>query len=215
MNKTESRLFRSFFMIITFVAMMTLAGFLTVASAASKAISDVTYPFTNAAGVSLEDLSTGSTQLIGPNLTDYRSALTDIGFDFWLDGAHYSQFSVSSHGLMRLGSVLVVTNYQNLLASTESLPKVVPYWDDLRIGTNGQARQNDAARRRMMRGGGRNRNRKSIAYLSAMAASTLRDMSFAGSARTSSKRSPPISTRTYGVLMLLSMRAAASAPSRA
>ena len=42
-------------------------------------------------GASLEDMSSGTTMLLGPNLDDLGSFVADIGFDFWFDGVKYNQ----------------------------------------------------------------------------------------------------------------------------
>ena len=62
-----------------------------------------TYPFTSASGVALEDMSSGTTQLVGPSQDDTASPFTNIGFDYWYDGVRTSQFSVNANGLLRLG----------------------------------------------------------------------------------------------------------------
>jgi hypothetical protein len=103
-----------------------------------EAVTATTYPFTSSAGVPLEDMSTGTTQLVGANLDDTASAVTDIGFDFWLDGVRFAQFSVNANGLCRLGTVVIGTTFTNSLASTTNSPQIAPYWDDLRTGTNGK-----------------------------------------------------------------------------
>ena len=51
-----------------------------------------TYPFTSAAGVALEDMSSGTTQLVAPSVDDTASPVTNIGFDFWYDGVRATQF---------------------------------------------------------------------------------------------------------------------------
>jgi hypothetical protein len=61
------------------------------------------YTFTTGSGASLDPMS-GATSLIGPNNDDLASAVVDIGFPFIFLGSTYTQFSVSSNGLMRLGN---------------------------------------------------------------------------------------------------------------
>lgn len=97
-----------------------------------------TYPMTVLAGVGLEDMSSGATQLVGPALDDTASAVTAIGFDFFFDGARYSQFSCNANGLCRLGSTIVTTTFNNSLATTTASPKITAYWDDLCTGTDGK-----------------------------------------------------------------------------
>src|SRR6185503_12152656 len=108
--------------------------------ALAQTISATTYPFSASTGAALEDLSSGATQLLGANQDDAASSVATIGFDFWFVGTRYTQFSANSNGLVRLGNTGVTINFVNDLASTTDLPKIAPYWDDLRIGTNGQVR---------------------------------------------------------------------------
>jgi hypothetical protein len=97
-----------------------------------------TYSFTSGTGVALQDMSSGTTQLVGAGQDDTASALTNIGFDFWYDGVRVSQFSANANGLMRLGSTVIDTAYSNSLAGTTDAPKIAPFWDDLCTGTNGK-----------------------------------------------------------------------------
>ncbi len=97
-----------------------------------------TYPFTALSGVALEDMTSGTTQLLGPALDDTASAVTNIGFDFLFDGVRHTQFSCNANGLCRLGSVVVTTTFVNSLASVTAAPKITPYWDDLCTGSNGK-----------------------------------------------------------------------------
>jgi hypothetical protein len=101
-------------------------------------ITGVTYPFTSASGVVLEDMSSGTTQLVGAGQDDTASAVTNIGFDFWYDGVRATQFSVNANGLIRLGGTVVSTGFSNSLSSTTDAPKIGAYWDDLCTGTNGK-----------------------------------------------------------------------------
>jgi hypothetical protein len=103
-------------------------------------VTATTYPFTSAAGVALEDMSTGTAQLVAANLDDNASAVTNIGFEFWYDGVRFTQFSVNANGLCRLGGTAVSTSFDNSTAfnSTTNAPKIAPYFDDLWTGTNGK-----------------------------------------------------------------------------
>ena len=49
-----------------------------------------TYAFSLSQPVALEDMSIGTTRLIGPGLDDNASTVRNIGFDFWFDGAHFT-----------------------------------------------------------------------------------------------------------------------------
>ncbi len=102
-------------------------------------ITAVTYAFTSSSGVVLEDMSSGTTTILGNNLDDSpASGLTALPFDFWLDGVRATQFSVNANGLMRLGNTVIDTAFGNTLNSTTDAPKLAPYFDDLWIGQNGK-----------------------------------------------------------------------------
>jgi hypothetical protein len=105
---------------------------------APDAITVATYPFTNSSAVALEDMSSGTTQLVAANQEDTASSVNNIGFDFWFDGVRQTQFSVNANGLMKLGSIAIGTASANDLTSPTNIPQIAPYWDDLYIGTNGK-----------------------------------------------------------------------------
>src|SRR5262245_4436900 len=109
-------------------------------TAGAQTISATTYPFAASTGAALEDLSSGATQLIGSDQDDRASNVTAIGFDFWFVGTRHTQFSVNSNGLIHLGGSVISVNFVNGLGTTTDDPQIAPYWDDLRIGTNGQVR---------------------------------------------------------------------------
>ena len=102
------------------------------------AITVGTYPFTNFSAIALEDMSSGTTQLVAANQEDTASSVTNIGFEFWFDGVRQTQFSVNANGLLRLGSIVIGTTSGNNLTSTTNVPQIAPYWDDLFTGTNGK-----------------------------------------------------------------------------
>ena len=62
------------------------------------------YVFATAVNASLTDMSTGTTQILGPNLDDIASPLTNIGFDFYFQGARFTQFGINDNGVVRLGA---------------------------------------------------------------------------------------------------------------
>ncbi len=104
-------------------------------------LSAATYAFAPTTAA-LEDMSAGTTQLVGPSADDTASAVTNIGFDFWFDGVRYTQFSVNANGLARLGATAVSTSFDNStgFASTTNAPKIAPFYEDLCTGTNGSIR---------------------------------------------------------------------------
>ena len=109
---------------------------------ASDLVTITSYPFTSAAGVPLEDMSTGTTQIVAASQDDTASAVTSIGFDFWFDGVRQTQFSVNANGLLGLGAVAVnngVSGRTNDFATTTNNPKMSAYWDDMCTGAAGKA----------------------------------------------------------------------------
>jgi hypothetical protein len=101
-------------------------------------VTATSYPFTATTGVSLEDMSTGTTQLVAASQDDTASAVTNLGFDYWYDGVRLTQFSANANGLVRLGATAVSTGFTNSLASTTDAPKISAYWDDQCTGANGK-----------------------------------------------------------------------------
>ncbi|HST24161.1 MAG TPA: C25 family cysteine peptidase, partial [Blastocatellia bacterium] len=109
--------------------------------ASPNVVTATTYPFTNAAGVPLEDMSSGTTQLVAASQDDTASAVTNIGFDFWFDGVRQTQFSVNANGLFGLGAVAVnngASGRTNDFATTTNNPKMAAYWDDMCTGVAGK-----------------------------------------------------------------------------
>ncbi|MFN4892397.1 MAG: PKD-like domain-containing protein [Bacteroidota bacterium] len=117
-----------YFLLVAIVFSMSLKA---------QTISATTYPFTTTSGVALEDMSSGTTSLLGASIDDGASTVQNIGFDFWFVGVRYTQFSANSNGLVRLGSTAVGTTFSNDLTSTTNIPQIAPYWDDLATGTTG------------------------------------------------------------------------------
>ena len=96
------------------------------------------YTFSTATGASLTTM-TGSTLIMGSNLDDSASTTINIGFSFTFAGTAYTQFSVNSNGLMRLGSTAVTNAWQNGI-TTGPFPALMPLWDDGHTGSNGGVR---------------------------------------------------------------------------
>lgn len=108
------------------------------ADAPSSLISATSYPFSAISGVALEDMSSGTTQLIAGGADNDNSAIANIGFLFRFDGGYYTTFGANANGLIRLGSVTTTSNTVNSIASTSESPKIAPLWDDLCVGSNGR-----------------------------------------------------------------------------
>lgn len=108
---------------------------------AQAQIDATSYPFSYTASVSLEDMSSGTTQLIGPNTDDGGPQnQVDIGFDFRFAGLRYTQFHPSANGFLRLGQMIngagTASDYTNSIYN--QTPCVAPYWDDLFVGNDGK-----------------------------------------------------------------------------
>lgn len=103
---------------------------------APDVLSTANYAFATATTGSLADL-TGSTQLIGPSQLDYSTPLTPIGFDFYLRGVRYSQFSVNANGLLQLGSIAQTGSPYRPLAQANK-PLLTPYGASLRLHSTGK-----------------------------------------------------------------------------
>jgi len=101
-------------------------------------ITALTYAFSNTSAVALEDMSTGTTTLVVASSDDNNSVLADIGFDYWFDGVRATQFGVNGNGFARLGSVPTGASFTNSIATTTNAPKIMPFWDDLCVGTTGK-----------------------------------------------------------------------------
>src|SRR5262245_12014093 len=66
---------RRSFAVTAWAALLFLMG---AGAASAQTISATTYPFTNATGATLEDMSSGTTTLLGPNLDDNASLVANI-----------------------------------------------------------------------------------------------------------------------------------------
>ncbi len=83
----------------------------------------------------LVDMSTATT-LIGPGVDDSATALIPIGFTFGFLGQNYDSISISTNGFFRLGSAATAEPI-NVNTSTANIPRVAPYWDDVKTATLG------------------------------------------------------------------------------
>lgn len=101
------------------------------------------YVFSAGTTGTLEDMSSGATQLVGSSSDDGVSSVTPIGFSFAFNAVPYTQFSVNANGLIRLGATAVSGQWNNVnatdgFATAGNNPKIAPYFDDLATGTNGR-----------------------------------------------------------------------------
>ena len=132
-DKTEEELMEEFFP----YSSKTLPAGLD----ADNLITASTYPFSVQTSVALEDMSSGTTDLVGPALDDTASPVTNIGFEFWFDGTRHTQFSINANGLARLGSTVIGTTFNNStsgLNTVTNAPKIAAYFEDLCTGPNGK-----------------------------------------------------------------------------
>ncbi len=96
------------------------------------------HKFSTIQGTSLQSLSSPVT-LFGPGNDDVSSVLTNIGFTFNMNGVNYSQFSVSSNGILTLG-VQANFDFENSTNNIGTYPAIMPLFDDLNTASNGNIR---------------------------------------------------------------------------
>jgi gliding motility-associated-like protein len=89
--------------------------------------------FTNAAATYTP--ITGGAALIPGNSAAVASAVTNIGFPFKFQGVDYTQFSVNTAGLLKLGSVAVTNENANNPVSVTNVPKLYAFWDPFYTGS--------------------------------------------------------------------------------
>lgn len=101
----------------------------------AQAISD--YTFSTATNGSLEDMSSGTTNLLvtGTYYDDVASAITNIGFIFKLGNTAYSQFSINSNGQMQLGTTAISGGAASPALNT---PRLAPLSGDNAIRATGK-----------------------------------------------------------------------------
>ncbi len=115
-------------------ACLALMLFVTTAAAQST----VNYTFTTNTAASLTDMSSGTTTLINADTDDGVSVISNIGFDYWFQSVRYTQFSVNSNGLMKLGAAVVQAGnpYKPLGQASQSL--ITAYGADQRVSSTGK-----------------------------------------------------------------------------
>ncbi|GAB4094503.1 Ig-like domain-containing protein [Flaviaesturariibacter terrae] len=111
---------------------------LLVLAASVQAQSTANYVFSTATNGSLVDMSSGTTQLIASSQDDAQSAITNLPFDFWFMGTRYTQFSVNSNGLIRLGGTAVGTTGNTQIGGTASAPLISPFSLDTKTSATGK-----------------------------------------------------------------------------
>ncbi|RKS25670.1 putative secreted protein (Por secretion system target) [Flavobacterium endophyticum] len=81
------------------------------------------------------DMSTGTTQLVGPGLDAAASAVTNIGFDFHFMGTRFTQFSVQEDGILQLGATAAPTNTYTISGGSATSPRLSALNADFRTGS--------------------------------------------------------------------------------
>ncbi|MDD2331925.1 MAG: choice-of-anchor D domain-containing protein [Candidatus Cloacimonetes bacterium] len=94
------------------------------------------YTFSTITTGSLEDMSSGTTPILGPGsyYDDTATAVVDFGFTFTFAGTGYNQFSANSNGQMRLGGT-VISTFPNFGANVAYL---YPFSGDNALMATGQ-----------------------------------------------------------------------------
>lgn len=83
-------------------------------------------------------LDASATELLGEGQDDEASSVINFGFNFLLGENYYSQFSVSSNGLLTLGPEVAGSNYSIAkFNSSNSFPKILGVGKDIGTGDGG------------------------------------------------------------------------------
>jgi hypothetical protein len=105
---------------------------------ADSLITAASYAFSAQSGVQLEDMTSGTTQLLAAGSDNENSGLGQIGFVTRFDGGYYTSFGANANGLIKLGGITTTTSSVNSITSLSNTPKIAPYWDDLCVGSGGK-----------------------------------------------------------------------------
>src|SRR4051812_23699747 len=82
------------------------------------------------------DMSSGTTQLLGPGVDNQITPLVNIGFDFYWMGFYYNNFSCVDNGVVEFGNNSYSTTFYNASFSTANI--LAPYSHNLRVGLDGE-----------------------------------------------------------------------------
>jgi len=101
-------------------------------AAQAQFINATTYPLTIGSGVALEDMSSGTTQLISASTDNGASgSLQNIGFDFWYVSSRYTQYDVSANGYNSMGRQVfapgATNDVGNNFTTSTQIPVIAPY----------------------------------------------------------------------------------------
>lgn len=113
---------------------------LGVPDSAVENIDLTSYPFTALTGVALEDMSSGTMQLIGSGADNEVSPVAPIGFLLRYNTTSRTVFSVSANGFLKLGSEGVGPATFNTFGTSAgpNTPMIAPFWDNLCVASNGK-----------------------------------------------------------------------------
>ncbi len=82
------------------------------------------------------NMSSGTTQLIAASVDDGASPINNIGFDFWLLGTRYTQFSASSNGAIALGNIAISSSIYTL---PQAAPVIIaPFMGNQKTSSSGK-----------------------------------------------------------------------------
>jgi hypothetical protein len=102
-------------------------------------ISNSSYPMTVLGGWPLENMSGGTTQLIGPSTDNDNSVLAPIGFIFRFDNTNFTTFGVNGNGFLTFGFAPIGPSTVNsIMSNPDNSPRIMPFWDNLCVGSNGK-----------------------------------------------------------------------------
>jgi hypothetical protein len=113
--------------IILFGLFMSLEAFAQPANA---------YIYTTNPSVTVDPITSGTT-LLGSGIDDQASPIAPIGFSFSFAGTAYTQFGVSSNGVLCLGATAFATFTNTFPGNATVMPVLMPFWDDLFTEGNG------------------------------------------------------------------------------
>ena len=94
------------------------------------------YNFSTTTGVSLEDISTGSTLIWGSGYDDYTSTIA-IPFTFNYLNSDHTTIDVNTNGVLVPGGTGGYYSYSNNTNNSGVTNALFPFWDDLTTGSNG------------------------------------------------------------------------------
>jgi hypothetical protein len=122
------------------LCLFVFSAFLTIASVSAQHAAN--YAFTTDTSASLTkdlngnniDMSSGTTLLVDRGLDSRSSAVTGIGFTYFLMGLPFTQFSVQDDGIIQLGDRAIAVNNVDLTFTVATSPFLSAFCADMRTG---------------------------------------------------------------------------------